>query len=514
MWQSDVRPDRVTALTLLSASADFGQLKIGKQCHCYVMRNGLLHSENVGTAIIDMYVKCGKPELARAVFDALLRKPVASWNSLVGGYLRNGNLESARKIFDEMPRRDVVSYNTLIGGFVQETRFDEAIGLFREMQRVGIKPDRITLASIATACGIVGALGVAKWILFYIEHEGIECDVHLFTALIDMFGRCGDPVTAMRVFEKMKRRDPSAWTAIIRAMAASGCGKLAVDLFDKMIQEGYKPDDVTLVGVLTACSHCGLVDEGRRIFRSMEGEHGISPQIIHYGCMVDMLARAGHLEEAMQFIKGMPIEPNDIIWRSLLSACRVHKDDDMASYAASRLEESSPGGTGTAVILSNVYASMGKWSDVRRVRLEMNENGMLKLPGCSSVEINGAIHEFTAGDESHPKIRHIERMLSEIDTRIRDVGYVPNTSDVTLNMDEEEKGVAVGGHSEKLAMAYALISTDKGRNVRVVKNLRTCGDCHGYAKAVSKVYGREIVIRDKARFHFFRDGFCSCNDSW
>ncbi|GKV19643.1 hypothetical protein SLEP1_g29872 [Rubroshorea leprosula] len=509
-----LRPDRVTVLSAISACAQLGSILWGKCCHGYVLRNGLECWDSVSNALIDMYMKCCKQEMACKIFDHMTNKTVVSWNSLIAGLIRNGDIDSAWKIFNKMPESDSVSWNTMISGLVQESMFKEATELFRVMRSKGIKADRVTMVSIASACGYLGALDLAKWIYAYIEKNEIHCDIRLGTALVDMFARCGDPSSAMHIFNKMEKRDVSAWTVAIGAMAINGNGNQAIALFNQMLKQGVKPDGVVFVRLLAACSHGGLIEEGRYLFRSMTGIHGISPQIIHYGCMVDLLGRAGLFEEALDIIKSMPMEPNDVIWSSLLAACRMHQNVDMAAYAAQRIRELAPERTGVHVLLSNIYASAGKWTDVANVRLELKEKGARKVPGSSSIEINGKIHEFTSGDESHPEMSQIALMLEEMNCKVRDAGHVPDLANVLLYVDEQEREYLLSRHSEKLALAFGLISTGPGTPIRVVKNLRICSDCHSFAKLVSKIYNREIIMRDNNRFHLFRRGTCSCNDYW
>ncbi|KAB1669913.1 hypothetical protein ERO13_A10G118300v2 [Gossypium hirsutum] len=514
MLRQRLVPDRVTILSTISVSAQLGSIFLGKCCHAYVLRNGLEGWDSISNALIDMYMKCGKQEVAFAVFHHMANKTVVSWNSVMAGYIRNGDLSSAWEVFNNMPESDLVSWNTIISALVQESMFEQAIELFRTMQNKGIKADRVTMVSIASACGYLGALDLAKWIHAYIKMNKIPCDLRLSTALVDMFARCGDPSTAMKIFNNIEKRDVSAWTAAIGAMAMEGNGNQAIELFNKMLRQGVKPDGVVFVGLLTACSHGGLVEQGRDIFKSMTSVHKISPQIVHYGCMVDLLGRAGFLEEALDLIKLMPMEPNDVIWGSLLAACRMHRNLDMAGYATERMKELASDRTGIQVLLSNIYASAGKWTDVAKVRLQLKEKGARKVPGSSSIEVNGQIHEFTSGDESHPERMHIAAMLDEMHCRVEAAGHAPDLSNVLLNVDEEEKEYVLSRHSEKLAIAFGLISTDQGTPIRVVKNLRICSDCHSFAKLVSKTYNREIIVRDNNRFHFFQRGVCSCNDYW
>ncbi|KAM7259892.1 hypothetical protein ACFE04_015633 [Oxalis oulophora] len=514
MMGYSVKPDRVTMLSAISACAELGDILRGKLCHGFVVRNGLENWDNICNALIDLYMKCGQQVAARIVFGRMSNKTVISFNTMIAGLVRNGDMESAQEIFRKMPETDLVSWNTVIGGFVKESMFEEAIQLFREMQRERIKADRVTMVAVASACGYLGSINLAKWIFAFIEKNRIVRDMQLNTALVDMFVRCGDIQTAMQIFDKMTKKDVSTWTTAIGAMAMEGDGTRALELFDEMLRQGLKPDGILFSMLLTACSHTGLVEQGWRIFKSMKESYGISPNIVHYGCMVDLLGRAGNIKEALDLIKSMPMEPNDIIWGALLASCRMHNNIEIAKYAAEKVKKLAPEKTGTHVLLSNVYASAGIWTSVSKVRSNMKERGIRKIPGSSSIEVNGKIHEFTSGDESHREMSKISSMLDEISCRVKDGGHVPDLTNVLLDVDEKEKEYLLGRHSEKLAMAFGLISTDKGLPIRVVKNLRMCSDCHSFAKLVSKIYGREIIVRDNNRFHFFKQGSCSCCDYW
>lgn len=508
------QPDRVTLLSVISACSQLGDSLSGRCCHSYALRNGLEGFYNISNAMIDMYMRFGKQQMACKIFDHMPKKTVVSWNSLISGFIRNGDVESAWKIFNEMPERDLVSWNTMIGALVEESMFEEAIELFRDMQSKGMKADRVTMVEVASACGYLGALDLAKWAHAYIKKNEIQCDMLLGTALVDMFARCGNSQSAMQVFNNMPRRDVSAWTAAIGAMAMEGNGERAMELFDEMLNQGVKPDRVVFVALLTAFSHGGSVEQGQKLFESMKEVHGITPEIVHYGCMVDLLGRAGMLKEASDLIKSMPMEPNDVIWGSFLAACRTHKNVKMVAYAAERVKELAPQKSGIHILLSNIYASAGKWNDVAKVRLHLKEKGISKVPGTSLIEVDGMINEFMCSDDSHPKQSQISSMLEEINSRLRDAGHVPELGNVLLDVDEHEKEYFLSRHSEKLAIAFGLISTGQGMPIRIVKNLRTCSDCHKFAKLVSRIYNREIIIRDNHRFHFFRQGLCSCCDYW
>ncbi|OVA15528.1 Pentatricopeptide repeat [Macleaya cordata] len=514
MLQSGLQPDRITMTAMVSACAEIGDQVFGRQSHGYILRNGFDRWDSVSNSLIDMYMRCGDPEIACRVFDLMLNKTVVSWNTVIAGFISNGDLGSASRVFKSMPQKDLVSWNTMIGGLVQESWFEDTLELFRMMQNEGVKPDRVTMVGVASAIGYLGALDLAKWVHSFIKKNEIECDMQLNTALVDMYARCGDPESSIQIFYEMEEKDVSAWTAAIVAMAMEGNGARAVELFDDMIREGVKPDGVAFVGVLTACSHSGLVEKGRRIFRSMKDVYGLFPEIAHYGCMVDLLGRAGLLEESLDLINNMPMEPNSVIWAALLAACRTHNNIELAAFAAERVTKLAPERTGVHVLLSNVYASAGKWADVAKVRMQLKEKGVQKLPGSSSIEVDGVIHEFISSDESHPQMNDITRMLDEVNCRLKDFGHVPDLANVVLDVDEQEKEHVLSRHSEKLAMAFGLINTSNRVQIRVFKNLRICADCHSFAKLVSEIYNREIVIRDNNRFHFFRQGLCSCRDYW
>ncbi|XP_028803849.1 pentatricopeptide repeat-containing protein At3g22690-like [Neltuma alba] len=514
MLQLGLRPDRVTLLSAIAACAQLGDLSAGKSSHAYVLRHGLEGWDSISNAIIDMYMKCGEKEAACRVFEPMPNKTVVSWNTLIAGSIRDGDLELAWRTFDELPTRDLVSWNTMIGALVQEGMFEEAIKLFREMQNNGMKPDRVTMVGIASACGYLGAFDLAKWVYTYIRRKSIDIDLQLGTALVDMFSGCGDSRSAISVFSKMDKQDVSAWTAAIGAMAMEGNAEGAIESFDEMLKQGVKPDEVVFVVLLTACSHGGCVLKGRQIFNSMKETHGICPQVVHYGCMVDLLGRAGFLEEALDLIQRMPMEPNDVIWGSLLAACRIHKNVELAQYAADKITELAPEKPGVHVLLSNTYAFARKWDDVAKVRLQLKEKGVPKLPGLSSIQVNGMIHEFISDDQSHPEKLNIDLMLKEINCKLGEAGYVPDITNVLIDVDLREKEQLLSRHSEKLAMAFGLITTSPGMPIRVIKNLRMCSDCHSFAKLVSKLYKREITVRDNNRYHIFKQGFCSCGDYW
>lgn len=281
-----------------------------------------------------------------------------------------------------------------------------------------------------------------------------------------------------------------------------------------MKQAGVRPNEVTFVSVLRGCCVVGLVEEGREHFDSMRREYGIEPWLEHYGCLVDLYGRAGRLDEALDVINKMPMKPHAGAWGALLNACRMYKNTEMGELALRKLVELETKNHGAYVLLSNIYAESKNWDRVINVRQIMKAKGVKKLPGCSVIEVDGEVHEFFAGDETHPRYNEIEVMLGEISRRLKLAGYVANTNPVMYDIEEEEKEDTLCKHSEKVAIAFGLISLKEGVPIRIVKNLRVCWDCHDVTKMISKVFNREIIVRDRNRFHHFKDGKCSCKGYW
>ncbi|KAK9161224.1 hypothetical protein Syun_007565 [Stephania yunnanensis] len=344
--------------------------------------------------------------------------------------------------------------------------------------------------------------------------RNFKLDVVLGNALVDMYCKCGNIETALDIFHELPTKNVYCWNSVVVGLGMHGFGDEAIDAFVKMERNGVQPDGVTFVGLLSACSHSGLYYEGRRYFSEMVGTYGVEPGIEHYGCMVDLLGRGGFLEEALELIRTMPISPNNVVWGSLLRACQIHKDTEMSKQVMDHLLMLDPNDGANYVFLSNIYASLNRWNDVATCRRLMIENGVCKTPGCSSIEVDNNVHEFIAGDTSHPQFARINVFLDEIAKKLRVLGYELGMDSVLHDIDEEEKESAVRYHSERIAVAYGLMSTPRGKPIKVVKNLRACTDCHAAIKLISKLFNREITVRDRSRFHHFRDGKCSCKDYW
>jgi len=475
--------DEVTLVSVVTACGRIGDAKLGTWVAGYVDEKGLVRSRNLMTALIDMYAKCGE-------------------------------LGKARRLFDVMQSRDVVAWSAMISGYTQADQCREALALFSEMQLAGVEPNNVTMVSVLSACAVLGALETGTWVHSYIRRKRLPLTIILGTALVDFYAKCGCIDDAVEAFESMPVKNSWTWTALIKGMATNGRGREALELFSSMRKASVEPTDVTFIGVLMACSHSCLVEEGRRHFDSMTQDYGIKPRVEHYGCIVDLLGRAGLVDEAYQFIRTMPIKPNTVIWRALLSSCVVHKNFEIGEEALKQIISLDPSHSGDYILLSNIYASVGQWKDAAMIRKEMKDRGIEKTPGCSLIELDGVVFEFFAEDSDHPQLREIYQKVEEMIDRIKMAGYIPNTADVRLEVDEYEKEVSVSHHSEKLAIAFGLMKLDPGATIRLSKNLRVCTDCHSATKLISKVYNREIVVRDRNRFHHFKDGTCSCNDYW
>ncbi|EAZ28899.1 hypothetical protein OsJ_12939 [Oryza sativa Japonica Group] len=483
MMEEGVAPDTYTFVSLLKACASARAGEEGRQAHGVAVKAGAAEHEYVAPTLINMYAECG-------------------------------DVRAARVMFDRMDGECVVSYNAMITASVRSSLPGEALVLFREMQAKGLKPTSVTLISVLSACALLGALELGRWIHDYIRKMRLDSLVKVNTALIDMYAKCGSLEDAIGVFQDMESRDKQAWSVMMVAYANHGYGREAISMFEEMKKQGMKPDDVTFLGVLYACSHSGMVSEGLQYFDSMR-EYGIVSGIKHYGCVTDLLARSGQLERAYKFIDELPIKPTAILWRTLLSACAGHGDVDMGKRVFERILELDDSHGGDYVIFSNLCANTGRWEEMNMVRKLMSEKGVVKVPGCSSIEIDNMVHEFFAGDGSHPHSQEARRMVDEVIEQLKLVGYVPNTSHVFhVEMGEEEKATSLRYHSEKLAISFGLLNTAPGTTLRIVKNLRVCPDCHSMAKLVSMVFNRRIILRDLNRFHHFEDGVCSCGDYW
>eukprot|EP01018_Ginkgo_biloba_P036121 Gb_26526 [translate_table: standard] len=518
MQSTGMKPDSFTLGSISAACANFLGLKQGKEIHGYVIRSGFKSDVFVGSALVNMYAKSGNIEYARLVFDKISQRDAVLWSSMIAGYAQSGHGDEALQLFREMKlhglQPNLIIWNAVVAGYVQNGNGDEALKLFCQMQVAGIKPNPVTITSILPVYANLAGLGKGQVIHAYIVRNGFQLDVFVCSALVDMYSKCGSVNDARRVFDNISKRDVVLWNVMIAGYAMHGQGKDALALFNQMQEMGMKPNNITFTGVLCACSHTGLVDEGWQHFDCMVQFHHITPSLEHYTCMVDLLGRAGRLEEAHAFIHSMPLIPDAGVWGALLGACRIHCNVALGEIVAEHLFELEPENAGSYVLLSNIYAVAGRWDDVAKIRKMMKDRRLRKSPGCSWVEVKNRVNAFLVGDRSHPQTEKIYGMLETLAGQIKKAGYVSDTNFALQDVEEEEKEHALWHHSEKLAIAFGLINTSHGTPIRIMKNLRMCGDCHTAIKFISNTEGREIFVRDTNRFHHFKDGLCSCRDYW
>jgi pentatricopeptide repeat protein len=514
---SSMDPDAFTVTSVLSACANLRMLKMGKQMHSYILRTGMPYSGQITNALISTYAKSGSVETARVIMEQAVISDlnVISFTALLEGYVKLGDMKQAREIFDVMNNRDVIAWTAMIVGYQQNGQNDEAVELFRSMIKSGPEPNSYTLAAILSSCASLACLDYGKQIQCRAIRSLQEQSVSVSNAIITMYARSGSVPLAKRVFDRIRwRKETVTWTSMIVALAQHGLGEEAVDLFEQMLHVGVKPDRITYIGLFSACTHAGFVDKGKRYYDQMQNEHGIVPEMSHYACMVDLFARAGLLKEAQEFIQRMPVAPDAVVWGSLLSACRVRKNADLAELAAEKLLAIDPDNSGAYSALANVYSACGRWNDAARIWKLRKDKAVKKETGFSWTHVHNKVHVFGADDALHPQRIAIYKKAAEMWEEIKKAGFVPDLNSVLHDVDDELKEELLSRHSEKLAIAFGLISTPEKTTLRIMKNLRVCNDCHMAIKFISKVVEREIIVRDATRFHHFRDGFCSCKDYW
>uniref|UniRef100_A0A0A9H8S5 DYW domain-containing protein n=1 Tax=Arundo donax TaxID=35708 RepID=A0A0A9H8S5_ARUDO len=515
MLSLPVLPDHFTFPRVLPAAAP---LHLVAQLHALLLKLGFhAHTQSLN-ALLAAYLASARPDFASRVFrgggSARTILDVVSWTTMVGGLCKLGLVDDAREVFDGMPERNLISWNAMVSGYVKAGRFLDALEVFDEMRAQGVDGNGSVAASAVVACTGAGALAPGREVHRWVERSGIEMDEKLATAVVDMYCKCGSVDEARRVFEALPAKGLTSWNCMIGGFAVHGrCGD-AVELFGRMESEGVAPDDVTLVNVLTACAHAGMVGEGRHYFDYIVRRYGVEPKMEHYGCMVDLYGRAGLLDEAKKVIDEMPMEPDVGVLGALFGACKIHGEVDLGEAIGWRVIELDPQNSGRYVLLANLLAGAGRWEDVAKVRRLMDERDVSKEAGLSVIEVDGEVCEFRCGGLCHPLAEEVYTMAKDMMRRIAAEGYVPDTRDVLHDIADEEKETPLLYHSEKLAIAFGLLCSRPGDTMRITKNLRVCRDCHEATKFVSRVFEREIVVRDRNRFHHFKDGKCSCKDYW
>ncbi|XP_061374932.1 pentatricopeptide repeat-containing protein At4g33170 [Gastrolobium bilobum] len=483
MHESGERTDEITLANAAKAAGCLVGLQQGQQIHAVVIKRRFNLDLFVISGILDMYLKCGE-------------------------------MESAYKVFGEISSPDDVAWTTMISGFVENGGEERALFTYHQMRLAGVQPDEYTFATLVKASSLLTALEQGRQIHANVIKLNCAFDPYVMTSLVDMYAKCGNIEDAYSLFKRMNTRGIALWNAMIVGLAQHGNAEEALYFFKDMKTRGVTPDRVTFIGVLSACSHSGLISEAYENFYSMQKNYGIEPEIEHYSCLVDALSRAGCIQEAEKVVLSMPFEASASMYRTLLNACRVQGDKETGKRVAEKLFALEPSDSAAYVLLSNIYAAANQWENVVSARKMMKRVNVKKDPGFSWVDMKNKVHLFVAGDRSHEEADMIYNKLEYIIKRIREVGYVPDTDFALADIEEEDKESALYYHSEKLAIAYGLIKTPSSTTLRVIKNLRVCGDCHNAIKYISRVFQREIVLRDANRFHHFRSGICSCGDYW
>ncbi|XP_030526505.1 pentatricopeptide repeat-containing protein At4g21065-like [Rhodamnia argentea] len=482
MLEHALVPDNYTFPFVLKACSALSAIELGREIHEHVKNTVWEKDAFVGAALIDMYAKCGCVEDARAVFDVILERDVILWNSMLAAYSHNG-----------------CSY--------------ESLALCREMALAGIRASEGTLVTTISASADIAVLPQGRELHGLSWRCGFDSNDRVKTAFVHMYAKCGSVKVARTLFGLLKGRDVVSWNAMISGYAMHGYAAEALNLFEEMREQSF-PDYITFVGVLTACSHGGLLNEGWKFFELMERNYNIEPTVQHYTCMVDLLGHCGRLDEARNLIRQMKVIPDSGVWGALLNSCKIHGEMELAELALEKLIELEPDDAGNYVILSNIYAQAGKWGKVVNLRNSMTNRGIKKSVAYSWIEVKNQVHSFLTGDTSHPMYDEIYAELKRVEGLIKEAGYVPDTVPVFHDVEDDEKTHMICSHSERLAIAFGLITTPPGYRLLITKNLRVCEDCHVAIKFISKVTDREITIRDVNRYHHFKNGSCSCGDCW
>lgn len=484
MLSQYVQPDNFAFSVALKACTVLFDLCMGKAVHAQIIKSTEEPDQVVNNALLRLYAECGS-------FDEVSR------------------------IFEEMPQRNIVSWNSLIAGFVCRKQVFESLGAFRRMQGERMGFSWVTLTTVLSICSQATALNSGTEIHAQILKSTRKPDVLVLNSLMDMYAKCGAIDYCRIVFGGIESKDLTSWNSMLTGYAVNGCIQDAMGIFNKMVESGIRPDEVTFIALLSGCSHAGRTDEGQRLFNNMWKHYGVSPTVEHYACLVDMLGRAGRIKEALEVVQIMPMRPSGSIWGSLLNSCRLYGNVPLGEVIAEQLFELEPSNPGNYVMLSNIYANARMWDNVKLVRETMERRGIKKEAGCSWIQIKGRTHTFVAGGGfEFRNSAEYKKVWNELVDAMEEIGYVPRTEVVLHDVSEETKAIWVCGHSERLATVFALIHSASGTPIRITKNLRVCVDCHIWMKIVSRVTGRMIVLRDTNRFHHFKEGNCSCKDYW
>ncbi|XP_022938553.1 pentatricopeptide repeat-containing protein At5g04780, mitochondrial isoform X3 [Cucurbita moschata] len=523
----------------------------GKACHARILLMGLQAETSTSNILINMYAKCGSVDVARQVFDEMPSRSLVSWSTMIGSLTQNakcalsecqllhafavkaamnlnvfvatalldvyakcGLMNDAANVFESMSERSVVTWSSMAAGYVQNAMYEEALALFRKAWETGLKHDQFLMSSVICACAGLAAMIEGNQVNALLSKSGFCSNIFVASSLIDMYAKCGGIEEAYKVFRDVEYRNVVLWNAMISGLSRHARSLEVMILFEKMQQIGLNPNDVTFVSVLSACGHMGLVEKGQKYFDLMIKEYHLAPNVFHYSCMVDALSRAGRTSDAYVLICKMPFRASASIWGSLLASCRTHGNLELAEVAAKNLFDIEPHNAGNYLLLSNMYAANGKWDEVAKARKLLKESDVKKERGKSWIEIKNEVHLFMVGERNHPKIAEIYSKLNELIEELQKLGYQVETQHDLHQVEESRKQELLRHHSEKLAFTMGLLFLPPNAPLRIMKNLRICGDCHSFMKLASKLVRRDVVVRDTNRFHHFTNGHCSCGDFW
>ncbi|XP_057450203.1 pentatricopeptide repeat-containing protein At5g13270, chloroplastic [Lotus japonicus] len=481
MIKEGVKLDEFVFSIVLKACAALKDINTGRQIHSYSVKLGLESEVSVGTPLVDFYSKCGRFEAACQAFESIREPNDFSWSAIITGYCQSG-------------------------------RFDKALETFKNIRSKGVILNSFVYTNIFQACSAISDLVYGAQVHADAIKKGLVQYLSGESAMITMYSKCGKLDYAYQAFLTIEKPDTIAWTAIICAYAYHGKSE-AVKLFHKMLRSGVRPNAVTFIGLLNACSHSGLVKEGKQFLDSMSVKYGVDPTIDHYNCMIGVYSRAGLLQEALEMIRSMPFEPDTLSWKTLLGGCWSHRNLETASIAAGKIFHLDPLDSATYVTMFNLHALAGNWDEAAQYRKMMAERNLRKEVSCSWIIVKGKVHRFVVGDRHHPQTEEIYSKLKQLYSAVK-MGEesLLNTEDALCGFTERKEQLL--DHSERLAIAYGLICTEAETPILVFKNTRSCKDCHDFAKRVSTITGRELVVRDANRFHHIKSGECSCNDYW
>lgn len=542
-----------TISSVLRSISNSGLLRYGKEIHGYVVRHGFMSDMFIGTSLVDVYMKCGSLNSSQRMFDSMEKRNVLTWNALISGYVQAAQLEKAlelvrkmedkgfkpnlstwnalisgystqglskqamiliRRIKSDGIKPNVISWTSLISGFCQKGEYGEALYFLSEMLKEGIEPNSTTVSVVLGACAAVPLLTKGMELHCFAIRRVFDTHTYVGTALVDMYSKSGSLRDAQSVFKRISNKNAVSWNVMIMGFASHGHGQESIRLFEEMLKSGLLPNSVTFTALLSGCRHSGLIDEGWKYFNQMQSTYNISPTVEHYTCMIDLLSKKGYLDEAMDLIDKMPMEPDASVWGAILNGSKIHKNLELAETAASKLYRLEPHNPAIYFMMISMYANENRWDEVEDIKMTMSALGLKSRYGWSWIEINKRVHMFDVEGSAHPEMGEIKHKLHRFVHEIGKMGYVPDTSVVSQNVEFDEKVQLLMGHTEKLAVTYGLVRTNSTRPIRVVKSTRVCSDCHIWAKYLSRLCDRQIFIRDSVRFHHFVNGECSCKDYW